>query len=333
MLKPEYYDGKEARMVELYQQLTEFILKDITRRLINAGEMTATADRLIYKLRMMGESREAIEKKLQELTGLARKELRAILQDAVLTSWGADADSFEQIGIELPDPLKNPAVIQIMDAQYKRSQKELWNLTQTTMKQSNIDLINMLDEADMRVAAGVQSYSAAISDILDRYAKRGIYVEYPTGARRTVEAAVMCCIRTSMAQMAGQVTMEFVKEAGTNLIITSAHTGARFTDKNEPANHMSWQGSVFYVTDADLEEFTSVKNMIESAGKKGGGSSNTGKYPDFRKTTGYGTGEGLAGYNCRHSFSHSLSLDASGDVIAGSCRPLSVSGYCGMMYV
>ena len=145
--------------------------------------------------------------------------------------------------------------------------------------------------------------SAAISDILDRYAHRGIYVDYPkTNTRRTLEAAVMCCVRTSMAQMAGQVTMEFVKEAGTNLIITSAHTGARFTDKDEPANHMSWQGRVFYITDADLEEFTSVKSMIEGTGQKAGGSSNTGKYPDFRKTTGYGTGEGLDGYNCRHSF-------------------------------
>ena len=303
MLTPEYFEGKETKLISLYQQLTEFILKDITRRLINAGEMTATADRMIYKLRMMGESRAAIEKKLQQLTGLTQNELRTILQDAVLTSWRADADSFKQIGIEVSDPLKNPAVVRIMDAQYKRSQKELWNLTQTTMRQSNIDLINMLDEADMRVAAGVQSYSAAISDILDRYAKRGIYVDYPkTGVRRTLEAAVMNCVRTSMAQMAGQMTMEFVKEAGTNLIITSAHTGARFTDKDEPANHMSWQGRVFYITDADLEEFTSVKGQIESMGQKAGGSANTGKYPDFRKTTGYGTGEGLAGYNCRHSF-------------------------------
>ena len=305
MLKPEYFEGKEARMVELYQQLSEFILKDITRRLMSAGEMTATADRMIYKLRMMGESRRAIENKLSKLTGLTRYELKKLLQDAVMTSWENDYESMAQwVGNNVvKSPLVNPVIIQIMDAQYKRSQGELQNLTRTTMKQSNIDLINMLDEADMRVAAGVQSYSAAISDILDRYAKRGIYVDYPTGARRTVEAAVMCCVRTSMSQMAGQVTMEFVKEAGTNLIITSAHTGARFTDKDEPANHMSWQGSVFYVTDADLEEFTSVKGKIESMGVSAGGSANTGKYPDFRKTTGYGTGVGLCGYNCRHSFS------------------------------
>ncbi len=303
MLMPEYFDGKEQRMMELYQQLSEFILKEAARFLVSAGKISPTADRLLQRLRMMGETQAEIEKKLEVLTKLSRKELRALLQDAVLTSWENDAAPFRVIGINLSDPLKNDAVIRIMDAQYKRSQGELQNLTRTTMRQSNVDLMNMLSEADMRVAAGVQSYSAAISDILDRYAHRGIYVDYPkTNTRRTLEAAVMCCVRTSMAQMAGQLTLEFVKESGTNLIITSAHTGARFTDKDEPANHMSWQGRIFYITDADLAEFTEVKGKIESDGKRAGGSPNTGKYPDFRKTTGYGEGVGLAGYNCRHSF-------------------------------
>ena len=303
MLMPEYFDGKEQRMMELYQQLSEFILKEAARFLLSAGKISPTADRLLQRLRMMGETQAEIEKKLEVLTKLSRKELRALLQDAVLTSWENDAAPFRVIGINLSDPLKNDAVIRIMDAQYKRSKGELQNLTRTTMRQSNVDLMNMLSEADMRVAAGVQSYSAAISDILDRYAHRGIYVDYPkTNTRRTLEAAVMCCVRTSMAQMAGQLTLEFVKESGTNLIITSAHTGARFTDKDEPANHMSWQGRIFYITDADLAEFTEVKGKIESDGKRAGGSPNTGKYPDFRKTTGYGEGVGLAGYNCRHSF-------------------------------
>lgn len=328
MLKPEYFEYASDRMIELYQQLSEFILKDITRRLINAGEMTATADRLLYKLRMMGESKAAIEKKLEQLTKLTRKELRAILQDAVLTSWGADADSFEQIGIEVSNPLENPAVIRIMDAQYKRSQVELWNLTQTTMKQSQIDLINMLDEADTRVASGVQSYSAAACDILDRYAKRGIEVKYPTGTKRTLEAAVLCCVRTSTAQMAGQVTLEYAKEAGTNLIITSAHTGARFTDKDEPANHMSWQGRIFYISDADLARFTEVKGKIEENGQKVGGSKNAGGYPDFVKTTGYGSSVGLSGYNCRHSFSPYVEglgnpwRDEDGNLIDGAGNPI-----------
>lgn len=302
MLKPEYFEGKEERLMELYRQLEDFILNDIAGRLLTAGEMSGTADRLIYKLRMMGESREAIEQKLQELTGLSQKELRAILQDAVLTSWDSDMDTLKTMGINIASPLENPAVIELMNAQYKKSLGELRNLTRTTMNQSQMDLINMLDEADMRVASGVQSYSAAVCDILDRYAGKGIEVLYPTGTKRTLEAAVLCCVRTSMAQMAAKVTLEYVKQAGTNLIITSAHTGARFTDHDEPANHMSWQGRIFYISNADLAKHTKVKDKIEESGVAAGGSKNSGKYPDFIKTTGYGSGEGLCGYNCRHSF-------------------------------
>lgn len=260
MLKPEYFEGKETKLLSLYQALEDFILKDITRRLLSAGEMTATADRLIWKLQQMGESQAAIEQKLRKLTGLTQKELRSLLQDAVLTSWEDDRATLGQLGIELSNPLKNAAVIRVMDAEFKKSLGELTNLTRTTMNQSQIDLINMLDEADLRVAAGVQSYSAAVCDILDKYAGRGIYVDYPSGTRRTLEAAVRCCVVTSMNQTASRVSLEYIKEAKTNLILVSAHLGARTAQKGRPpyADHSAWQGRIFHIKDEDLDRLTNV---------------------------------------------------------------------------
>ena len=260
MLPPEYFYGKSDRMIELYEILTSWILKESTRLLLNAGEMTGTADRLLYKLRIMGESQAAIEQKLRKLTGLTQKELRSLLQDAVLTSWEDDRATLGQLGIELSTPLKNAAVIRVMDAEFKKSLGELTNLTRTTMKQSQIDLINMLDEADLRVAAGVQSYSAAVCDILDRYAGRGIYVDYPSGTRRTLEAAVRCCVVTSLSQTASKVSLEYIKEAKTNLVLVSAHLGARTAQKGRPpyADHSAWQGKIFHIKDEDLEKLTTV---------------------------------------------------------------------------
>jgi len=81
MLQPDYFTNREDRLLQLYSELENFILKDITRRLLSAGEMTATADRLIWKLKQMGESRRAIENKLSKLTGLTRYELKKILQE------------------------------------------------------------------------------------------------------------------------------------------------------------------------------------------------------------------------------------------------------------
>ncbi len=292
MLPPEYFDHKEDRLLELYRQLENFILKDITRRLLSAGEMTATADRLIWKLKQMGESRRAIENKLSKLTGLTRYELKKILRKAVIVSWENDKESMEQwLGNNVvKSPLVNPAVIRVMDSEYKKSLGELERLTRTTMEQSQKDLINMLDEADLRVAAGVQSYSAAVCDILDRYAGRGIYVDYPSGTRRTLEAAVRLCVVTSMNQTAAQVTNQYIVESGAEYVLVSAHLGARVAQKGQPAlaSHADWQGKVYRIRGSEK----GYPNLLDSTGY------------DIDPQSGSGSVKnplGLHGYNCRHS--------------------------------
>ncbi len=292
MLRPEYFANREDRLLQLYSELENFILKDITRRLLSAGEMNATADRLIWKLKQMGESRRAIENKLSKLTGLTRYELKKILREAVMVSWENDKESMEQwLGNNVvKSPLVNPAVIRVMDSEYKKSLGELERLTRTTMEQSQKDLINMLDEADLRVAAGVQSYSAAVCDILDRYAGRGIYVDYPSGARRTLEAAVRLCVVTSMNQTAAQVTNQYIVEGGIEYVLVSAHLGARVAQKGQPpiADHSSWQGKAYKITGSE----PGYPNMLESTGYR------------IDPKTGQGTVTnplGLHGYNCRHS--------------------------------
>ena len=178
-----------------------------------------------------------------------------------------------------------------MDAEWKKSCKELENVTRTTMNQATrIDLINMLDEADLRVAAGVQSYSAAVCDILDRYAGRGIYVDYPSGARRTLEAAVRLCVVTSMNQTAAQVTNQYIVEGGIEYVLVSAHLGARVAQKGQPAlaSHADWQGKVYRIKGSE----PGYPNLLERTGY------------DVDPNTGQGTVKnplGLHGYNCRHS--------------------------------
>ena len=289
MLPPEYFTNKEDRLLELYRQLEDFILKDITHRLLSAGEMTATADRLIWKLKQMGESQAAIEQKLRKLTGLTQKELRSLLQDAVLTSWEDDRATLGQLGIELSNPLKNAAVIRIMDAEFKKSLGELTNLTRTTMKQSQIDLINMLDEADLRVAAGVQSYSAAVCDILDRYAGKGIEVSYPTGAKRTLESACRMIVVTSMNQTAAQITNQYIVEGNIEYVLVSAHPNARTGQKGQPAfsSHMDWQGLPYKIVGSE----PGFPNLEEKTGYR------------IDPKTGQGTVThitALHGVNCRH---------------------------------
>lgn len=288
MLPPEYFHGKEKRILSIYQKLEDFIMTDISRRILQTGKMTATADRLIWKLTQMGESRAAIEQKLQKLTKMTQPELRRILQNAVMTSWDNDKDILLGIDENISPPLENPEVIAVMDAEFKKTLGELSNLSRTTINQSQRDLINLLDKAEIRVASGVQSYTSAICDVLDNYAQKGIMVDYPTsGAKRTLEAAVRCCVVTSMNQTAAQVTNQYIVQAKTNYVLVSAHLGAR-TGKDEISNHAGWQGKAYRLRGSE----PGYPNLAEHTGY------------DIDPKTGQGTviiPGGLHSYNCRHS--------------------------------
>lgn len=288
MLPPEYFHGKEKRILSIYQKLEDFIMTDISRRILQTGGMTATADRLIWKLTQMGESRSAIEQKLQKLTKMTQPELRRILQNAVMTSWDNDKDILLGIDESISPPLENPEVIAVMDAEFKKTLGELSNLSRTTINQSQRDLINLLDKAEIRVSSGVQSYTSAICDVLDNYAKKGIMVDYPTsGAKRTLEAAVRCCVVTSMNQTAAQVTNQYIVQAKTNYVLVSAHLGAR-TGKDEISNHAGWQGKAYRLRGSE----PGYPNLAEHTGY------------DIDPKTGQGTviiPGGLHSYNCRHS--------------------------------
>lgn len=288
MLPPEYFHGKEKRILAIYQELEDFIMTDISKRILQTGGMTATAGRLIWKLTQMGESRAEIEQKLQKLTKMTQPELRRILQNAVMTSWNNDKDILLGIDENISPPLENPEVIAVMDAEFKKTLGELSNLSRTTINQSQRDLINLLDKAEIRVASGVQSYTTAICDVLDNYAQKGIMVDYPTsGAKRTLEAAVRCCVVTSMNQTAAQVTNQYIVQAKTNYVLVSAHLGAR-TGKDEISNHAGWQGKAYRLRGSE----PGYPNLAEHTGY------------DIDPKTGQGTiiiPGGLHSYNCRHS--------------------------------
>lgn len=288
MLEPDYFYGKSDVLISYEQELEDWILQDIARRLLEAGAMAGTTDIELYKLRQLGLHQNEIVKRLSILTKKSRNEIRRLLQDAVLTSWKDDKETFNRLGIEVVAPLENPLIVAIMDSEFKKTLGEVNNLTRSTMMQSQRDLMDMLNMAEMRVAAGVQSYSAAVCDILDQYGKTGVMVDYPTGTRRTLESAVRMCVVTSMNQTAAQVTNHYIAEHNVEYVLVSAHLGARTQGKGQPylAGHDNWQGKCYKISGSEPD----APNLAEMTGY------------DIVNGTGHVLNPlGLHGYNCRHS--------------------------------
>lgn len=288
MLEPDYFYGKSDVLISYEQELEDWILQDIAMRLLKAEAMAGTTDMELYKLRQLGLHQNEIVKRLSALTQKSTAEIRRLLQDAVLTSWDDDKSTLSRLGIDAVSPLENPVVMELLDAEFKKTLGEVNNLTRSTMMQSQRDLMNMLNEAEMRVAAGVQSYSAAVCDILDQYGKTGIMVDYPTGTRRTLEAAVRCCVVTSMNQTAAQVTNHYIAEHNVEYVLVSAHLGARTQGKGQPylAGHDNWQGKCYKISGSEPD----APNLAEMTGY------------DIVDGVGHVVNPlGLHGYNCRHS--------------------------------
>lgn len=291
MLRPDYFYGKTDKLVEMYQDLENWIISDIATRLIKSGELSGTADRELWKLQQMGLHNTEIVKRISEMSGKSRNEVRRLLRDSVMTSFSDDKEVLTQISAsDIISPLKNNMAILAMNAELIKTSGELDNLTKTTINQTQKDLLNMLNEVDYRVASGMQSYSSAVCEVLDRYAESGVMVEYPAGTKRSLEAAVRCCIVTSMNQTAAQVTNVYIAQNKIEYVLVSAHPGARY-DKNDPtgiSSHNHWQGKAYKIIGSE----PGFPNLLESTG-----------YTIDPKT---GTGTvvnllGLHGYNCRHS--------------------------------
>ena len=289
MLSPEYFYGKSDKLIEMYQNLEDWIIQDIANRLMKAGEISGTVDREVWKLQQMGLHNEEIVSRVAKLSKMSHAEIRRLLKDSVMTSFSDDADVLQRYG-EVQPPNIHEAALMAANAEMVKVSGELDNLTRTTMLQSQKDLLNLLNEVDYRVASGLQSYSSAVCEVLDRYARSGVIIDYPTGAKRTLEAAVRCCVVTSMNQTAAQVTNQYIVEGGIEYVLVSAHMGARHNEQNPTGveSHDYWQGKVYKITGSDPD----APNLLEATGY------------DIDPKTGKGRVVdplGLHGYNCRHS--------------------------------
>ena len=126
----------------------------------------------------------------------------------------------------------------------------------------------------MQVNSGVLNSNEAIKQAVKKLADSGLRtIDYENGWSNRVDVAVRRAVVTGSNQMCHKMTELTMDELGAEYVETTAHAGAR-------PDHQEWQGQVFCY--------------------KGKGKSD--KYPDFVEKTRYGYGDGLGGYNCRHSF-------------------------------
>ena len=284
MLNPDYLkrvaEGSEDIASSLHSYILNRIIEAIMVRL-GRGEkyMLTSSDRWrIQILQDAGYLLQDITQEIARYTKLQREEVAAAMEEAGVKAMAYDKAVYEAAGITTESLEQSPALVRILQRDYEATMGEWSNMTRTTAEAAQSLFISECDNAYHKVISGAVSYTQVVREAVDTVAQNGVIVRYPTGHRDTIETATARAVRTGISQASGDISMQRMKEQEWDIILVSAHIGARTGDGGaNPGNHLWWQGQFYSRTGQDK------------------------RFPPF-SLTGYGTGEGLGGWNCRHSF-------------------------------
>lgn len=284
MLDPHYLQQIADGAENIAGQIHEYIIRQIVdRMMIRLGRgddyLLTSSDR--WRIQVLQDAGYLLEDITAELAKYAKrqeKEIKAAMEEAGIKALEYDHKIYEAAGLS-PMPLtQSPALIRLMERNYRATLGEWNNYTRTTAQAAQRLFLNECDLAYNKVLSGTVSYSQAVREAVESVASGGVYVDYPSGHRDTIETATARAVRTGIAQAAGDISLKRMEEMDWDIILVSAHIGARTGDGGQnPGNHLWWQGQFYSRTGKDK------------------------RFPPFSQT-GYGTGEGLCGWNCRHSF-------------------------------
>lgn len=287
MLTPEYLASCTDDVNALYDALNTSTVQDMAKRLVKHGSITETTEWQVRQMMEAGYLQERIIKDLATASGYSEDYVRTLFRESAIENIRYESDIAKLAGLKPIGLDQSPSMAQLLAATIEKTNGDLKNLTLTSAIVTQSTYIDAVNLAYMQVATGVMPYNQAIKEAIKSVAMDGLEVSYNSGAVSKIDSAIRMSVLTGVNQTAGKLTLMYADEMECDLVETTAHMGARLS-------HQEWQGRIF----------------SRSGRHK--------KYPEFESSTGYGTGAGLCGWNCRHSF-HMF--------FEGYSKPAYTSGY------
>lgn len=278
MLTPDQLEALPRRFVQLWQQVEDDILQDIARRIKKMDELDPLTPTAIWQAWRLAETRAVRSNTVATLaryTGKSRAEIKRLLETAGAQTLAADDAVYTAAGLDPPPVNQSPALLNLLNAGYRQTCGTWQNLTATTANTVTGAFEDRLSRAWGLVSTGAPDYSTAIRRTVDDLADTMPYITYPSGHTDTLEVAARRAVLTGVNQTCAKLQLKRTEEMGCEFVEVTAHEGARPT-------HAVWQGRVYHRGGAVVQDGE--------------------RYEDFETATGYGTGPGLCGWNCRHNF-------------------------------
>ena len=257
MLTPEQLRQLPTELTDIYSELTDFILRDIARRIADGAKITDTAEYQMYRARSLGLSTKEITDRISEINSMAADKTEQLIRAAAESS-----DEFDRRMLGADNgaavPLsENKQLQKLLSAQIAETCGKCENFT-NTLGFADHDLLGRvyylsltdmyrreLDSAHMKVVTGATDYTSAIRQAINKLAASGVRtIDYESGVSRTLEAAVRTALMTSVSHITRRISEQNAEDFGADGWEMSAHAGAR-------PSHAVYQGRQY--TQAEYE--------------------------------------------------------------------------------
>lgn len=278
MLSENFFVENTDKIVELYNQYTDSIIRKMAYEIKGLGELDDVGRQANLVLRA-NEVYDDMVAKLSKLTRYSKENIDKLLKNAGVETLKYDDEIYKKAGFN-PAPIsQSPELLQIMQGIALNTNEQLENLVRTSARATSNNFLNTLNQAQFEVLTGAKDYNMAIRDATKKLASYGTIIEYPSGVKAQLDVVVRRATLTSVKDVANNFQVARAEEFQAPYADTSAHGGARPT-------HAEWQGQRFCLIGSKLD--------------------GTGKYLNFY-TDNFGSEgrpvfEQLKDPNCRHSW-------------------------------
>ena len=285
-MRRSYTSAIEAGLAKHYRTLEQEIMSDIVRRIKKAGKITSTADWQLNRLIFLGKSSEDLKKLVASAVQFDDAEVEKLYQAVIEEEYTVYRKQYEEITKEFIPYSENLWLQQITEAMIRQTKGDLINITRSMgfmLKQGVYTPLSAiyddyLDQAIVDITSGALDYNTVIRRVVGEMTRSGLRtdhafstnptdytgIDYPSGWHNRIDVAARRAILTGVSQLTDQITRKNAEILGVDRFEVSWHVGAR-------PEHAEWQGKVY--TMDQLEDIC-----------------------------GLGTGAGLLGWNCRHSY-------------------------------
>lgn len=235
MLTQDQIAGLQVAFEKLADPLNEYIVRDVARRVSEAGQFTSSAQYMIWRAQNLGISQRELKKFLAEYLQTSTAEIEKLLKQSAEIGYNFDLSALPQeTGIPFEE---NEVIQQIVKAAVELASDNFENLVQTTAigftaPDGNFYTINeayykTTDFAFSQVATGVTDYNTAMRQACEKLAKEGVRTaDYESGIHTSLEAAVRRNIMGGLGLMQEKISQQNHDDFGCDGWEISAHAAS-----------------------------------------------------------------------------------------------------------